>query len=153
MPAVMTLLLIRWIWIITFRQYEKPFRLLKIRSGDCHIHVLFVSPLGTGHMAQPEADQQREESTIREGSNHAGACGGSPGIGGLLLRKNAAGPFSAENGGQSKLSRCVHQGGKRAKRGGFTAQDAAAERADFQPGLRRLPDFLRFKAALGAGEN
>ena len=36
-------------------------------------------------MAQTGADQQREGSTIREGSNHAGAGGGSPGIGGLLL--------------------------------------------------------------------
>ena len=52
-----------------------------------------------------------------------------------------------------ELSGGIHQCGECAQRGGFAAKDAAAKRADLQPGLGSLPDLLRLKAALRTGQN
>ena len=43
-----------------------------------HIHVLLISPLGTGHMAQPGTDQHQSRVAIREGSHHTGSVADLP---------------------------------------------------------------------------
>ena len=43
-----------------------------------HIHVLFVAPLGAGHMAQPGADQHQSGVAIRECTNHTGTSADLP---------------------------------------------------------------------------
>ena len=42
------------------------------------IHVLFVAPLGTGHMVQPCADQHEGRVAIREGPHHTGPAADLP---------------------------------------------------------------------------
>ena len=42
------------------------------------IHVLFVAPLGTGHMAQPCADQHEGGVAIREDPHHTGPAADLP---------------------------------------------------------------------------
>ena len=39
-----------------------------------HVHVLRVTPLGTGHMAQPSTDQHESRVDVRETANHTGAA-------------------------------------------------------------------------------
>ena len=43
-----------------------------------HIHVLFVAPLGAGHMAQPGTDQHQSRVTVRETTHHTGAAADLP---------------------------------------------------------------------------
>ena len=43
-----------------------------------HIHVLFVAPLGTSHMAQPGANQHEGRVAIREGPHHASPAANLP---------------------------------------------------------------------------
>ena len=43
-----------------------------------HVHVLFVAPLGAGHMAQAGTDQHEGGVTIRESTNHTGAAADLP---------------------------------------------------------------------------
>ena len=43
-----------------------------------HIHVLAVAPLGTGHMAEPGADQHEGRIAIRETAHHPGAAADFP---------------------------------------------------------------------------
>ena len=43
-----------------------------------HIHVLFVAPLGTGHMAQAGTDQHEGRIAVREGSHHTGPAADLP---------------------------------------------------------------------------
>ena len=38
-----------------------------------HIHVLFVAPLGAGHMAQPGTDQHQSRVAIRETAHYTGS--------------------------------------------------------------------------------
>ena len=42
------------------------------------IHVLFVAPLGTGHMVQPCADQHEGGVAIREDPHHTGPAADLP---------------------------------------------------------------------------
>ena len=39
-----------------------------------HVHVLFVAPLGAGHMAQSGTDQHESRVTVRETAHHTGAA-------------------------------------------------------------------------------
>lgn len=43
-----------------------------------HVHVLFVAPLGAGHMAQAGTDQHEGGVTIRETTHHTGAAADLP---------------------------------------------------------------------------
>ena len=43
-----------------------------------HVHVLFVAPLGTGHMVQPCADQHEGGVAIREDPHHTGPAADLP---------------------------------------------------------------------------
>ena len=43
-----------------------------------HVHVLLVSPLGAGHMAQPGADQHEGGVAVRETPHHASAAADFP---------------------------------------------------------------------------
>ena len=51
---------------------------LKGRLQMLHIHVLFVAPLGTGHMAQAGADQHEGRIAIRETAHHTGTAADLP---------------------------------------------------------------------------
>ena len=43
-----------------------------------HIHVLFVSPLGASHMAQPGADQHESGVFVWETADYTGAAASFP---------------------------------------------------------------------------
>lgn len=43
-----------------------------------HVHVLFVSPLGTSYVAQPCTDQHKGRIVVRESSYHASAAAKLP---------------------------------------------------------------------------
>ena len=43
-----------------------------------HVHVLLVTPLGTGDMAQSGTDQHQGRVAIREGAHHTGAAANLP---------------------------------------------------------------------------
>ena len=43
-----------------------------------HIHVLFVAPLGAGHMAQPGTDQHRCRVTVRKTAHYMSAAADFP---------------------------------------------------------------------------
>lgn len=43
-----------------------------------HVHVLFVAPLGAGHMAQSGTDQHESRVTVRETAHHTGAAADLP---------------------------------------------------------------------------
>ena len=43
-----------------------------------HVHVLFVAPLGAGHMAQPGTDQHEGGVAIRETAHHTGSAADLP---------------------------------------------------------------------------
>src|SRR5699024_3872875 len=43
-----------------------------------HIHVLFVAPLGTGHMTQPGTDQHKGGVSIRETSHYTSSAANLP---------------------------------------------------------------------------
>ena len=43
-----------------------------------HVHVLLITPLGTGHMAQPGTDQHEGRVTVREAAYHTGAAADLP---------------------------------------------------------------------------
>ena len=51
---------------------------LKGRLQVFHVHVLFVSPLGTGYMAQPGTDQHQGRVAVRETAHHTGAAADLP---------------------------------------------------------------------------
>ena len=43
-----------------------------------HIHVLFVAPLGAGHMAQPGTDQHEGGVAVRETAHYTSAAADLP---------------------------------------------------------------------------
>ena len=43
-----------------------------------HIHVLFVAPLGAGHMTQPGTDQHEGRIAVREGPHHPSSAADLP---------------------------------------------------------------------------
>ena len=43
-----------------------------------HIHVLFVAPLSSGHMAQPGTDQHQSRVAVRECAHHTGPAADLP---------------------------------------------------------------------------
>ena len=43
-----------------------------------HVHVLLVTPLGTGHMTQPGTDQHEGKVAVRETAHHANAAADLP---------------------------------------------------------------------------
>ena len=51
---------------------------LKDRFQVLHIHVLLVTPLGAGHMAQPGTDQHQSRVSVREATYHTGAASELP---------------------------------------------------------------------------
>ena len=51
---------------------------LKGRLQVLHVHVLFIAPLGAGHMAQPCTDQHKGRVAVRETAHHTGAAADLP---------------------------------------------------------------------------
>ena len=43
-----------------------------------HVHVLFIAPLGAGHMSQAGTDQHESGVAIREGAHHSGSAADLP---------------------------------------------------------------------------
>ena len=43
-----------------------------------HVHVFLVTPLGTGYMAQPGADQHESRVAVRETTHHTGTAANFP---------------------------------------------------------------------------
>ena len=43
-----------------------------------HVHVLFIAPLGAGHIAQAGTDQHEGGVAIREGAHHPGSAADFP---------------------------------------------------------------------------
>ena len=51
---------------------------LNVSLQVLHIHILLISPLSSGHMAQPGTDQHECGIAVREAANHTGTAADLP---------------------------------------------------------------------------